>query len=110
MLCLLPPKPASTRFFPLHLLLLSSHHLTHPLLPFSTPPQDPERQGPPSRQGSALVNGINWSDRRASGALPPQSASFARSRSLPHPQDALYTDRSPSLSTYLPSECGLWGC
>ncbi|PRW51091.1 hypothetical protein C2E21_5567 [Chlorella sorokiniana] len=67
---------------------------------------DPERQGPPSRQGSALVNGINWSDRRASGALPPQPASFARSRSLPHPQDALYPDRSASLSTYLPSDRG----
>lgn len=65
---------------------------------------DPERQGPPSRQGSALVNGINWSDRRASGALPPQPTSFARSRSLPHPQDALYPDRSASLSTYLPSD------
>lgn len=67
--------------------------------------QDPERQGPPSRQGSALVNGINWSDRRSSGALPPGPAAFARSRSLPHPQDALYPDRSASLNTYLPSEC-----
>ncbi|PSC75921.1 hypothetical protein C2E20_1333 isoform A [Micractinium conductrix] len=77
---------------------------------------DPEQQGPPSRQGSALVNGINWSDRRGPvppggalhGAPPPHGgphagggSAFARSRSLPQPQEALYQDRSAFLSNYL---------
>lgn len=72
---------------------------------------DPERQGPPSRQGSALVNGINWSDRRSlaptgpgapgSGGGGSGGSSFSRSRSLPQPQEGLYQDCSASLSQYL---------
>ncbi|KAL4441488.1 hypothetical protein ABPG77_001992 [Micractinium sp. CCAP 211/92] len=60
---------------------------------------DPERQGPPSRQGSALVNGINWSDRR--GLTGSSSgASFARSRSLPHSQDVSHQDPSAPHSQF----------
>ena len=71
------------------------------------PAQDPERQGPPSRQGSALVNGINWSDRRMAGPPgsggpggggPGSTSAFARSRSMPHPE-GLFHD--PSLNAYL---------
>ncbi|KAL4444248.1 hypothetical protein ABPG75_011985 [Micractinium tetrahymenae] len=63
---------------------------------------DPERQGPPSRQGSALVNGINWCDRRGlTGAGAAASGAFARSRSLPQPEDVLYQDCSASLNPYL---------
>lgn len=82
-----------------------------PARPPALRPQDPERQGPPSRQGSALVNGINWSDRR-SGAPggpggAPSSSAFARSRSMPHgpqPDAGLYHDRSASLSQFLGGE------